>query len=72
MVCRFRRVGPRVLVVQENTSFRAENGSAELKHSVDESFPTSVLASLPIEAEQDGTVLVNANTLLVRDAFDLM
>jgi hypothetical protein len=72
MVCRFRRVGPRVLVIQENTSFRAENGSSELKHSVESSFPTSVLASLPLEAEQDGTVLVNANSLLVRDAFDLM
>ena len=36
------------------------------------SFPTSVLASLPVEAEQDGTVLVNADSLLVRDAFDLL
>ena len=71
-VCRFRRVGSRVLVVQENTSYRAENGSRELKHSVEESFPTSVLASLPIEAEQDGTMLVNASSLLVRDAADLL
>jgi hypothetical protein len=71
-VCRFRRVGMRVLVIQENTSFRAPNGSPELQHSVESSFPTSVLASLPVEAEQDGTVLVDAETLLVRDAFDLL
>lgn len=71
-VCHFRRVGSGVLVVQENTGFRAESGSRELKHSVEESFPTSVLASLPIEAEQDGTVLVNASSLLVRDASDLL
>ena len=71
-VCRLRRVGSRVLVVQENTQFRAENGSRELKHSVEESFPTSVLASLPIEAEQDGTVLVNASPVLLRDAADLL
>jgi hypothetical protein len=70
-LCRFRRVGMRVLVVQENTGFRAENGSAELKHSVESSFPTSVLAALPVEAEQDGTVLVDASALIVRDAFDL-
>src|ERR1700674_3328353 len=70
-LCRFRRVGMRVLVIQENTEFRAENGSAELKHSVESSFPVSVLAALPIEAEQDGTVLVDATTLVVRDAFDL-
>ena len=71
-VCRFRRVGMRVLVIQENTSFRAPNGAPELQHSVEYSFPTSVLASLPIEAERDGTVLVDANALLLRDAFDLL
>jgi hypothetical protein len=71
-VCRFRRVGMRVLVIQENTGFRAPGGTPELQHSVEYSFPTAVLASLPVEAEQDGTVLVNADTLLVRDAFDLL
>ncbi len=71
-LCRFRLAGEHVLVVAENTSFRAENGSRELKHSVEESFPTSVLASLPIEAEQDGTLLVNTSPLLMRDAADLL
>ena len=72
MVCRFRRVGPRVQVVAENSAFRAERGSNDLKRSVELSFPTSVLAALPIEAEQDGTLLVNANPLLVRDAANLL
>jgi len=71
-VCWFRRVGMRVLVVEQNTSFRAENGSTELKHSVEASFPTSVLASLPIEAEQDGTLLLDGNPLFLRDAVDLL
>jgi hypothetical protein len=71
-LCRLRRVGMRVLVIQENTDFRAENGSAELKHSVASSFPTSVLAVLPVEAEQDGTVLADASALIVRDASDLL
>ena len=71
-VCRFRRVGMRVLVIEENTSFLAPDGTPELKHSVEYSFPTSVLASLPVEAEQDGTVLVDADALLIRDAFDLL
>jgi hypothetical protein len=69
--CRLRRVGGRVLVIQENTDFRAENGNAELKHSVASSFPTSVLAALPVEAEQENTVLVDATSLIVRDASDL-
>ena len=71
-VCRLRRAGNKVLVIQENTGFRATNGSADLKHSVDLSFPVSVLGALPIEAEQDGTLLVNANSFLVRDAFGLL
>ena len=71
-LCRFHRVGMRVLVIQENTNFRASRGSSELNRSVQSSFPTSVLAALQVEAEQDGTVLVNATSLLVRDAFDLL
>lgn len=71
-VCRFRRVGPRVLVIQQNLDFRAPEGSAALQSSVRQSFPTSILAALPVEAEDHGTLLVNANPLLVRDAFDLM
>jgi Met-zincin/Domain of unknown function (DUF5117) len=71
-VCRFRQAGPKVLVIAENLSFRAQNGSADLKRSVELSFPTSVLAALPVEAEQDGGLLVNANPLLLRDATDLL
>lgn len=71
-LCRFRRVGPKVLMIVENMSFRAPNGSPALQHSVQESFPTSVLAAMPIVSEQNGTVIVNANPLIVRDAFDLL
>ena len=71
-LCRLQRFGMRVLVVRENTDFRAENGGAQLKESVAASFPVSVLAALPIEAEENGTVLVDASTLIVRDASDLL
>ncbi|HEY6183931.1 MAG TPA: zinc-dependent metalloprotease, partial [Terriglobales bacterium] len=71
-LCRFRRVGGQVLIIQENTAFFAQNGGADLKQSVESSFPTSVLAALPLEAEQDGTLLVDASHLLIRDAVDLL
>ena len=71
-LCRFIRSGPKVLVMAENTRFRAENGSAELRHSVERSFPTSVLASLPVEAEDGDKLIVNANPLVVRDASGLL
>jgi hypothetical protein len=72
MVCRLLHVGPRVLVIQENEQFRATAGPATLQKSVELSFPTSVLASLPIEAETNGTLLVNANSLILRDVFDML
>ena len=71
-LCRFRRVGSKVLVIAENTDFRATNGSEDLRRSVEASFPTSVIAALPIESEQNGSLIVNLNPLVVRDAFDLL
>ena len=71
-LCRFVRSGPKVLVLAENTRFRAEHGSAELKHSVERSFPTSVIALLPIESEEGESVVVNANPLVVRDVTGLL
>ena len=71
-LCRFRRVGAQVLVVQENTAFLAQSGSADLKRSVESSFPTSILAALPIEAEQDERLLLDASHLFIRDAVDLL
>ena len=71
-LCRFVRSGPKVLVIAENTNFRAERGSRELQHSVERSFPTSVIASLPVESEQGESLLVNANPLVVRDATGLL
>lgn len=71
-VAHFQRVGPRVLLVEENERFRATSGSPELKHAVELSFPTSVMVAMQIEAEQDGTVLVNATPLMMYDAFNMM
>jgi hypothetical protein len=71
-LCRWVRSGPKVLVIAENTRFRAENGSRELRHSVERSFPTSVIAALPIESEQGDRLVVNANPLVVRDATGLL
>ncbi|MGH9394143.1 MAG: zinc-dependent metalloprotease [Terriglobales bacterium] len=66
-LCRFERMGNKVLVIAENTSFRASDGSPELQHSVADSFPTAVLAALPIISEDNGTVVVNADPLVLAD-----
>lgn len=67
-VIRFQRAGNRVLVVEMNTGYRATGGSAATAQSVADSFPTSILASLPIESSAGGKVTVDATALFMRDA----
>lgn len=70
-VIRFERSGPRVLVVEQNLRYRAVGGHAALVENVRESFASSVLASLPVEADEGGRVLVDATPLFLRDAADV-
>lgn len=63
----FERHGPRVLLIQENPAFQARSGSDALIRSVRESFPRSVLASLPIQKERDGALIVDATEFFLSD-----
>ncbi|WP_374571690.1 zinc-dependent metalloprotease [Phenylobacterium sp.] len=67
-VIRFERVGQRVLVNEVNLDYRSINGDAAHAANTTTSFPTSVLAVLPIEDEADGHVVVDATALFMRDA----
>ncbi len=63
----FERQGPRLLVVQPNTGMIASSGDPEEIRAVRESFPRSVIASLPIVAEDEGRLLVRANDFFMAD-----
>ncbi len=67
-VIRFQRVGGRVLVVARNTDYRAPLGDAAQQEGVADSFPTSLLASLPVQSDKGGKVIVDATSLFMRDA----
>ncbi|HTO87132.1 MAG TPA: zinc-dependent metalloprotease [Thermoanaerobaculia bacterium] len=66
-VCRFERVGPRVLLVQRQTTHGAGVDDSERTRVVEESFPSSIRASFPIVAEQGDRVLVDATAFLLAD-----
>ena len=70
-VIHFQRSGPRVLVVAQNLRYRAVGGSAAQAENVRDSFATSVLASLPVEADEGSRVVVDATPLFLRDAADV-
>lgn len=70
-VIRFERVGGRVLVHQVNTDYRSLSGDAAHGVGVADSFPTSLLASLPVESDAGGKVVVDATALFLRDAANI-
>ncbi len=69
---KFVRSGPRVLLVEENTAFRAVSDSPEERAAVTDSFAQSVLWGFTIAAETDGRVLVDATEFALHDAHDVV
>jgi len=66
-ICRFERAGPRVLLHQKQMAHRGGSANAETARAADESFPSAVLASLPIVAEERDRVLADATAFLLAD-----
>ncbi len=63
----FQRVGPKVMLVQPNQSFRSSSTNPREVKSVEESFARSILWGFTVAAESNGRVLVDATPFFVRD-----
>jgi hypothetical protein len=63
----FQRVGPRVLMVQPNMSFRSTSPNPLERKSVEDSFAKSVLWGFAVAGEANGHVLIDATDFLLRD-----
>ncbi len=66
-VVRFQRVGPRVLLVQPNQSFRSSSANPLERKSVEDSFAKSILWGFAVAAESGNRVLVDATDFFLRD-----
>jgi hypothetical protein len=66
-VVSFQRVGPRILMVQGNETFRSSSANAAERRSVEDSFAKSILWGFTVGAESNGHVLVDATDFFVRD-----
>ncbi|HXG87030.1 MAG TPA: zinc-dependent metalloprotease [Vicinamibacterales bacterium] len=66
-IVQFQRVGPRVMLVQGNQSFRSSSKNALERKSVEESFAKSVLWGFTVAAESGTRVLVDASDFFLRD-----
>jgi len=67
-VVTFERVGPKVLLVEQNYGYRAVSGDAAELEAVNESFARSVLWGFSVGAETGDRVLVDATGFFLRDA----
>lgn len=71
-IVKFLRVGPRVLLVEPNYSFRATTDNPDERRAVEEAFAQSVIWGFEVAAEEDGRVLVDASTFCLRDAHNVI
>ncbi len=65
---RFERSGPKILLVMPNLRYRADSASEAERASVQEAFAEAILWGFTVEAQEAGSVLVNATDFVVRDA----
>ncbi|MBZ5599070.1 MAG: zinc-dependent metalloprotease [Acidobacteriia bacterium] len=67
-VVKFQRVGPKVLLVQVNYSFRASSQNPAEQRAVADAFAQSVLWGFEVAAEDSGSALVDATPFFLNDA----
>jgi len=67
-IVEFRRVGPRILMVQPNYEYRALSENPAERRAVRDAFAESVLWGFEVAAETEGRVLVDATDFVIRDA----
>ncbi|GIS47635.1 MAG: hypothetical protein Ct9H90mP20_3050 [Candidatus Neomarinimicrobiota bacterium] len=64
----FKRIGPKVLMMQPNYTYRALTTDKKEKQSVAEGFAKSTLWGFEVAAEESGKVLVDATEFFLQDA----
>ena len=69
-IVKFFRVGPKVLLIQPNYSFRATTNNPDELVAVKDAFARSTLWGFQVVAEERGRVLVDATEFFMRDAHD--
>src|SRR3984893_5681073 len=67
-IVRFERSGLKVLLIQENLSYRAVSADADERRAVRDSFAESALWGFTIVAEEKDHALVDATEFFLRDA----
>jgi hypothetical protein len=71
-IVRFEQYGMKILLIQQNTGYRADTNNADEKRAVGDSFARSVLASFDVLTKSpQGAIRINITNFLLRDAKDV-
>lgn len=71
-VVKFQRIGPKILLVQPNYSYRALSDNFFERKAVEDAFAQSVIWGFSVAAEENGEVLVDATLFLLRDGHNVI
>ncbi len=67
----FEKRGPKLFMIQPNLDYIARSDNELEKKSVREAFASSVLHAFKIEAEEDGSYLIDLTPFLIQDAHNV-
>lgn len=67
-IVKFHRIGPKILLIRPNYSFRALSDSAAERKAVDDGFARSVIWGFQVAEEIGGSVYVDASAFFMQDA----
>ena len=67
----FEKRGPKLMLIQPNLDYVAKSDNELEKKSVREAFASSVIHGFKIEAEEDGSYLIDLTPFLIRDSHNV-
>ncbi|MCJ7583034.1 MAG: zinc-dependent metalloprotease [Candidatus Aminicenantes bacterium] len=71
-IVKFHRIGPKILLISPNYSFRATSDSAAERKAVDDGFARSVIWGFQVDEDSGGRVYVDASTFFMQDTHDVI
>ncbi len=70
-VVKFKKIGPKILLVEPNQDYRANSNSTTERKAVEEAFAQSVLAGFSVVAQESESVLIDITDFLMQDAHNV-
>ena len=71
-IVRFQRIGPKLLMVEQNVDYRALSEDADERQAVEESFAQAVIHGFEVAGEHNGKVIVDATDYVTSDTHSIV